>query len=533
MTVGAALHEAFVASARRTPGAVAVVEPGRGTITYGELDALSDRVRDRLAALGVDRGDRIGIYLRKSIDSVATLLGALKAGAAYVPVDPGAPATRGAYILHNCGVKVVVVEAAMADKLGAELAEPGGRAGDDRGRRSSGRRRGPARGARRGRRGGQGAARRHRAKQALRPRLYPLHVGLDRQAEGRDAVARKCGELRRLVLGVFRTNGRRPLFVARAVSLRPVDPRHSRLPQARRDAGADRRRHRQGCAATGALIADERISIWYSAPSILALLAQFGSLATHDYSALRQVLFAGEVFPVKHLRALCDCSGPQPRYFNLYGPTETNVCTYYEVRAAGSAGAQHALPDRQRLLASARPRGRRARCRRGRMAAEASSASPAPASCRDTGRCPSRRQRDFSSPRTEPAGTGPATSSPKTQDGCYTYRGRRDRMVKRRGYRVELGEIEAGLYRHSNIKEAAVVAFADEQGGVEHRGVLELPRGETAVADRDQALLRGASAPVHDSGPVRLARKPAQDVDRQDRLPAPERDALMAPREMR
>jgi non-ribosomal peptide synthetase component F len=54
------------------------------------------------------------------------------------------------------------------------------------------------------------------------------------------------------------------------------------------------------------LIADERISIWYSAPSILALLAQFGGLAKHDYSSLRQVLFAGEVFAVKHLRALCE-----------------------------------------------------------------------------------------------------------------------------------------------------------------------------------------------------------------------------------
>ena len=50
--------------------------------------------------------------------------------------------------------------------------------------------------------------------------------------------------------------------------------------------------------------------------------------------------------------------------------------------------------------------------------------------------------------------------------GCYTYKGRRDRMVKRRGYRVELGEIEAGLYRHPNVKEAAVVAFADEQEGI-------------------------------------------------------------------
>lgn len=52
------------------------------------------------------------------------------------------------------------------------------------------------------------------------------------------------------------------------------------------------------------------------------------------------------------------------------------------------------------------------------------------------------------------------------EDGCYTYLGRRDRMVKRRGYRVELGEIEAGLYGHPKVKEAAVVAFADEQAGV-------------------------------------------------------------------
>jgi acyl-coenzyme A synthetase/AMP-(fatty) acid ligase len=51
-------------------------------------------------------------------------------------------------------------------------------------------------------------------------------------------------------------------------------------------------------------------------------------------------------------------------------------------------------------------------------------------------------------------------------DGNYTYLGRRDRMVKRRGYRVELGEIEAALYRNPLIREAAVVATADEELGV-------------------------------------------------------------------
>jgi acyl-coenzyme A synthetase/AMP-(fatty) acid ligase len=54
----------------------------------------------------------------------------------------------------------------------------------------------------------------------------------------------------------------------------------------------------------------------------------------------------------------------------------------------------------------------------------------------------------------------------RNADGCHVYRGRRDRMVKRRGYRVELGEIEAALVRHPEIREAAVVAVPDADSGV-------------------------------------------------------------------
>jgi acyl-coenzyme A synthetase/AMP-(fatty) acid ligase len=57
-------------------------------------------------------------------------------------------------------------------------------------------------------------------------------------------------------------------------------------------------------------------------------------------------------------------------------------------------------------------------------------------------------------------------------DGNYTFLGRRDRMVKRRGYRVELGDIEAGLYRHPMIKEAAVIALPDEEAGVKIKAFL-------------------------------------------------------------
>jgi acyl-coenzyme A synthetase/AMP-(fatty) acid ligase len=54
----------------------------------------------------------------------------------------------------------------------------------------------------------------------------------------------------------------------------------------------------------------------------------------------------------------------------------------------------------------------------------------------------------------------------ESPSGHFTYRGRRDRMVKRRGYRVELGEIESALYQHPRVKEAAVVAVAEEDSGV-------------------------------------------------------------------
>jgi acyl-CoA synthetase (AMP-forming)/AMP-acid ligase II len=70
----------------------AVIEgAGTGEMNYARLEELSDRLRDRLMAMDLARGDRAGIYLRKSAESVAAIFGILKAGAAYVPVDSTAP----------------------------------------------------------------------------------------------------------------------------------------------------------------------------------------------------------------------------------------------------------------------------------------------------------------------------------------------------------------------------------------------------------------------------------------------------------
>jgi acyl-CoA synthetase (AMP-forming)/AMP-acid ligase II len=114
---GAVLLQELLGLSASAWGDRVAVEDQRGSIRYDELDSLSDRMRDRLAERGCGPGDRVGIYLRKSIDSVAAMFGILKAGAAYVPVDPFGPPARNAYILSDCSVRAVVIESSFVEGL--------------------------------------------------------------------------------------------------------------------------------------------------------------------------------------------------------------------------------------------------------------------------------------------------------------------------------------------------------------------------------------------------------------------------------
>jgi amino acid adenylation domain-containing protein len=456
----AALHRYLVESARRDARATAAVEPGVGSIDYGDLDQQSDRLRDRLVALGVRRGDRVGLVLRKSIDALVAIFGALKAGAAYVPVDPAAPAARGAYILADCEIAVAVVEAALADRLQAELDTLGARPRllvvDHAGHAGAGIRAALE---------AAPASRVVSADPAPDELAYILYTsgstgkpkGVMLSHENATSFVEWCSATFEPRDG-DRFSSHAPFHFDLSILDIYLCAKHgATLVLVGEDIGKDAPR-------LARLIADERISIWYSAPSILALLAQYGNLPAHDYTALRQVHFAGEVFAVKHLRTLAEL-WPAPRYFNLYGPTETNVCTWYEVVAPVPPERTRPYPIgrtcshlRSRVLdehGEAVAHGSRGElCIAGQGVMRGYWALPertADAFWRDADGTPWYRTGDIVS---------------DDADGCYTYVGRRDRMVKRRGYRVELGEIEAGLYRHAGVREAAVVAFADDDSGV-------------------------------------------------------------------
>lgn len=116
------LHHFLSGTAARTPRHPALVA-GEAGVGFAELDRLSDAVARALQSAGVVRGDRVAVMLENSIEYVAALFGALKAGAVYVPVNPSTKADKLAYILTDAGVRVLVAPAALARQVLPALGE--------------------------------------------------------------------------------------------------------------------------------------------------------------------------------------------------------------------------------------------------------------------------------------------------------------------------------------------------------------------------------------------------------------------------
>ncbi|WP_049576268.1 non-ribosomal peptide synthetase, partial [Streptomyces sp. SBT349] len=117
------LDAIFAERARRTPDAPALTF-GAATLTYRELDERANRIAHRLVRLGAGPERRVAVALPRSADLVAVLLAVLKSGAAYVPMDPAAPADRLAFMLADARPELLVTTAEASATLGADAATP-------------------------------------------------------------------------------------------------------------------------------------------------------------------------------------------------------------------------------------------------------------------------------------------------------------------------------------------------------------------------------------------------------------------------
>ena len=475
------LQQLLTEAAERQPERPAVASDGC-LLTYRELDRLSNKVARTLLRLGVAPGDRVGILAPKSTAAVVGIYGALKAGACYVPLDAKAPAGRLSHIVRDSGVAVIVADEARTFQAvtlaGAVPQLPDvvvvsvpGRPGHEEAVDS------PAQAA-------------HIVPWSAVTKESGEPLEEERAIETDLAYILYTSGSTGVPKGVMISHRNSLTFVdwaAAAVGLSEQDrvcspaPLHFDLSVfdifAACRAAACLAVLPAGAATFPVSIAKwletERISVWYSVPSVLTLLACYGGLQQCDLSGLRTVIFAGEVFPPKHLARLM-AELPHPRYLNWYGPTETNVCTAFEIPAGEadggpapigkacantevfavtSEGQQVSRPGEVGELYVRGPSLMRGYWRHPAKTGDALVRNPLSAESDEL----VYRTGDL------------VTLEPS---GNYAYLGRRDSMVKIRGYRVELGEIEATLYRHPAIREAAVVAVPDELLGNRLRAVL-------------------------------------------------------------
>jgi amino acid adenylation domain-containing protein len=470
-----ALSRYLSESARRHPGRVAVEEESGGGIRYRDLEALSDRVRDRLVRRGVRPGDRVALCLPKTIDGVALIFGILKARAAYVPLDPTGPPSRAAMILSDCGVSAVFVAESLRAGLAAELsglaAAPPLVALDAPG-------------------GGRALAAWLEREGARDP--APQAPGRQPEPDERAYILYTSGSTGR-PKGVVLSHRNAESFVewcAETFAPRESDRFSSHAPfhfdlsildlylPLRQAAtlvliGEKTAKEPQALAA---LLERARLSVWYSTPSILRLLTQYGKLRERDCSSLRLVLFAGEVFPTAQLRLAME-QLPGAAWFNLYGPTETNVCTWHPIPAVIPPERTEPFPIgrvcRQLEARVVDPDGRPVA-----PGAEGELLIRGPNVMQGYWNLPEQTARAFlgDDPRERWYRTGDLVV--EEAGGVLRYLGRRDRMVKKRGYRVELGEIEACLHHHPQVFEAAVVAVPDASGELRVVGNVATAGGE-------------------------------------------------------
>ncbi|MEO3777932.1 amino acid adenylation domain-containing protein [Micromonospora sp. B11E3] len=502
----AALPELFARAASAAPDAPALTYAGQ-TLSYAELAARANRLAQHLRAVGVRPGDRVGLCLQRSLDTVVGVLGVLTAGAAYVPLDLGHPAERMRWILADADVTALVTHDAVGD------AAPG---------------------------------------------FAATVVNLDTDAE---AIAARPAEppadgpgpddVAYLIYTSGSTGHPKGVLVSHANVARLVAGAATLMELSADDAWSMVHSYAfdvsvfemWGAFSTGArllvvphetirdpeallaLLGAERVTVFSQTPSAFR---QFMAPALTDGAArlpLRYVIFAGEYLDTPVLGPWFDRYGDaQPRLVNMYGITETTVhSTYREITRADVGGPVRSnvgrpLPDLRIYLLDER-------------------GMPVPPGVRGEIYVAGagvtlgyRNLPELTAQRFLPdlyAGEGEQRMYRSgdlarwTDDGELEFLGRADQQVKIRGFRVEPGEVEAVLRERPEIADAVVLPR--EIAGDTRLVAYLVPADGATVRDADvtaglRAVLPEYMVPAH---LVTLDRFPLTPNGKTDRAALP------------
>jgi len=444
------LPHTITESARRFPDREAF-RFGKVSLTYRKMEKRMNQLAGVLQTLGIKKGDRIGIYLNRSIETAISIFGILQAGGVYVPIDPKAPVTRSQFLIEDCEIKILITQLAQRKKISqitkdknnihtiiglsemegvktiswesvftasAEYNSPfrilekdlayiiytSGSTGQPKGIMHT-------------HYSGLSYAR-------LTADLYQI-TEQDRIGNHAPIHFDIC------TLGYFTSPlvGACTVIASDAATVFP--------------------------ASLGKLITEEALTIWYSVPLALVQILQNGVLADQALPHLRWVLYAGEPFPPKYLRTLMQ-QWSDTRFSNVYGPTETNACTYYNLPEIPMTddpipigqvwkNTDYLILDEEGKEVAPGTTGELLIC----------SATQMLGYWRNPALTEKSLYRVLATTGQESVfyKTGDLV---KEEDGILHFLGRKDFQIKIRGHRVELGAIEACLVAHASVREAAV-----------------------------------------------------------------------------
>jgi len=453
------LQDYVTRHAERTPEALAVaMEEDR--ITYGELECRTNRLARALREIGCRPGDRVCLFIPKSVTAIVAMLAVLKADCAYVPLDSNSPSARLLKIIESCGTPWLLTAAS-----GAALADLSSQADSLR-------------------IGWLGAV---PAPPFLQPALCEAHLaGLSTEhLPGSHTDPQRAAHIlftsgsTGQPKGVVITHANVHAFLAWAVAYFQMDasdhnschsPLHFDLSTF----------DVYGTFATGAqlhlvppaanllpnklaeFIRRAELTQWFSVPSALTYMAKFDAVKAEDFPSLKRLLWCGEVFPTPALIYWMERL-PHVRFTNLYGPTEATIASsYYTVprppqdpraripigRACGSEELlvldEHLQPVPAGQIADLYIAGQ----------------GLSPGYWQDPQKTAAAFLQMDGTPAKRVYRTGDLAFL--GEDGLVYFVGRSDTQIKSRGHRIELGEIEAALSTLDCLSESAVVAIPTE-----------------------------------------------------------------------
>ncbi|HET7232709.1 MAG TPA: non-ribosomal peptide synthase/polyketide synthase [Longimicrobium sp.] len=440
---GSYIHERFEAQAGRTPGRVAVVYEDR-QLTYGELNERANRLAHHLREMGVGPDVRVGICVEREPELVVAVLGVLKAGGAFLPLDPSYPRERLLDMVEDCAPVAVLTRGALAGRL-AGLGLPLVALDED-----------------------AGWWERQPATNPERGGLTPEHLtyviytsGSTGRPKGVEMTHRGASNLLHWYLGATRISERDAVLVVTSFSFH-LTQRNLLAPLFVGGRVHLAREPFEPLRIASQIVASGITMMNLTPTGFQALVEADGGKAI---GGLRIVVFGGEpLYP----RQLARVPEPRPTFLNPYGATEaTGITAHHFARADLASYPGRSMPP-GRPIANAQ------------IYVLDGAGEPVPVGVTGElylgGAGVTRGYRGLPGQTAErflpdPFGGAPGARLYRTgdlgrwlPDGTIEFMGRGDAQVKVRGFRIELGEIEARLAQHAAVHEVVVVARDGEVG---------------------------------------------------------------------